>query len=176
MVGRTDRRQRPAGYSCPCGPVVHIAGLTAHTWTVGEDGSSRPSEERAGSRHHYLPASYIGRFSFEKTGRLRRRPVWVRRKDVDRAFVQSAENVAFQNDLYRLPNATSWLGSHIDAWSYEGDLPLGLNDLIRQGQPISARRWLTCLVPFVSGLFVRGPEANQGQNNEGRIIESSKNS
>src|SRR2546423_15612874 len=75
--------------------------------------SSTSNKDSPGKRHHYVPASYLGRFSANPTKRYRRRPLYVARRGLGRAFLQSAENLAFQDDLYALadPNP-SWLGTH----------------------------------------------------------------
>jgi len=122
-------------------------------------------------RHHYLPAAYIGRFSYGEQAKSRDRPVWVRRNGVARTFIESPSKLAFQIGLYNLPETDGWLGEHIDVWDYEHRLPGALTQLERHDEPLSAESWLAALVPFVAGQLVRGPDANDGSNSDARIIE-----
>jgi hypothetical protein len=89
----------------------------------------------------------------------------------DSTFVQTAENVASRPGLYDLPEPDdAWLGDHIDLWGYEAGLPAALDQLSARNTQLDANVWLRDLVPFVAGLFSRGPDANSGQNNEARIM------
>ncbi len=129
-------------------------------------------EQRSKQRHHYIPAAYLGRFSWVTTGRPRKRPLYVARVGVDKIFCRSAEDLACKEGLYNLPGSeATWLGEHIDAWDYEGRLPQALDNLRDSGDSINADTWLHTLVPFITGLFVRGPDRNDGLNNFGRIVE-----
>lgn len=115
-----------------------------------------------GQLHHYLPAGFIGRFSADTTGPLRERPVFVLEPDKDNAAATKAESIGYEKDLYTLygavnnqtPNAVD------DVWAlYEQRLGPALDELAKPGQKtISANTWLRVLVPFVTGLFVRGAE------------------
>src|SRR5712691_6527405 len=129
-------------------------------------------KQRSEQRHHYIPAAYLGRFSWVTTGRLRKRPLYVAHVGVDKIFYRSAEDLAYKEGLYNVSGSeTTWLGEHIDAWDYEGRLPQALDELRDSTDSISADAWLQTLVPFITGLFVRSPDRNEGVNNQGRIIE-----
>ena len=79
--------------------------------------------------------------------------------------------MAYEIGLYNLSGSELWLDEHIDVWDYESRLPAALSSLRDVSGGIDAGVWLHTLVPFVAGLFVRGPDANNGDNNAGRIIE-----
>jgi hypothetical protein len=86
-------------------------------------------------------------------------------------FTQVPENVAFRKGLYEVPNPNpEHLGDHIDLWGYESGLTGAIDELIDRDTPMDAKPWLDYLVPFVAGLFARGPDANAGQNNAARIM------
>lgn len=124
----------------------------------------------ADRRDHFLPAAYIGGFSTNTTEKSRDRPVWVndRTSGISR---QPAREVAYVTGLYDLPDPNpDWLGDTIDLWKYENKLSTALRQLA-DVRVFDARLWIHNLVPFVAGLFSRGPDANGGVNGEGRIIQ-----
>src|SRR5205807_1312050 len=101
------------------------------------------------------------------TGRpLRERTVWVRRRGVSRTFRERAQNLGYGRDLYTLTGGVG--GRDLDpgmvdrAWgAYEANLPVAIPALAdHAAHPVAARLWIGGLVPFVAGLFVRGPEFN----------------
>jgi hypothetical protein len=55
-----------------------------------------------GTRQHFLPAAFIGRFSTATTGRTRRRRVWTVRRASTEPELVSAQDVGFRWDLYTL--------------------------------------------------------------------------
>jgi hypothetical protein len=117
------------------------------------------------SKQHYQPASLIGAFSLDTTRSLRERTVWVRRRGVPHAFRERAQNLAYEHNLYTLSGE---LGYRLDPatvdrlWNvYEPDLPAAIPALVDSASPsLGARLWLKCLVPYVTGLFLRGREFN----------------
>lgn len=120
---------------------------------------------------HFIPAAYLGRFSAIETGRLRRRPLYVadRRAPV-KSIVATAERLAAVAGLYDLEEpASQWHGPSVDNWAYEAQLPLALDQLIAQDRPLPMELWVANLVPFVAGLFARGPDPNRGWNTEMRM-------
>lgn len=118
-----------------------------------------------------MPAAYLGRFSEMTTGRARKRPLYAADRRADSTFMQSAENLASSPGLYDLPSAREGgLGDHIDLWSYEDSLPAALDQLGAGTAHLAADVWLRNLVPFIAGLFSRGPDLNRGQNNEARVM------
>ena len=123
-----------------------------------------------GSRHHWLPAAFIGRFSAQTSGRLRKRSVWTANRVAQQSFVTTPERRAQQQSLYDLEGGEHLRG-HIDQWHYEQDLPAAIDALADPILPLNARQWVDTLIPFVAGLWVRAPDRNRGVNNEGRIVE-----
>lgn len=122
-------------------------------------------------RDHYLPAAYLGRFSSKVSGRSRNRPLYVSDRRARSPFVESAENIGCRRGLYDLPEVSEgWLGNHIDLWGYEAGLPAALDHLSDRHSELDAGVWLRHLVPFVAGLFSRGPDHNGGRNSEARIM------
>src|SRR6266566_6584470 len=113
------------------------------------------------AKQHYLPASFIGRFSNEKKGSLRERTVWMLEKGTSRFVEKKAEDIGYLVNFY-LHNGTQTIpNSKVDdIWGeYEKKLDSALTALsdFRQNS-IDANTWLRVLVPFVASLFVRGPE------------------
>lgn len=83
---------------------------------------------------------------------------------MSRAFYNSAENLGYVRDLYTLIEDHGQPPDMIDrAWRvYEPGLPDGIAALIdSHARPLRADVWTRVLVPFVVGLFVRGPEFNR---------------
>jgi|GEM_PF-5490634 len=102
---------------------------------------------------------------------MRRRQVFAADKRARKVFHQVAKNIAFRKGLYDLPNPSpDDLGYHIDLWGYESGLTAAIDQLIDRDTLLEAKAWLNCLVPFVAGLFARGPDLNGGNNNEMRIM------
>lgn len=125
-----------------------------------------------GTAHHHTPASYLGGFSWVNNPkkRLRERPIWVAHIGAIKPFIQSAENCARITGLYDLPVDYPYPDGHIDRWPYEQYLPKVLSQLSRRVD-VEGYDWIRALVPFVAGAFVRTPDANEGSNNTGRVIE-----
>lgn len=112
------------------------------------------------ARQHYLPASFIGRFSPELAGRRRDRHVWVGRRGGSRVFRSRAASLGFAKDIYVLHEQSGQHSGAIDRqWQrYEQGLGAALDraaDVL--AHPLDAQAWLT-LVMFVAGLFVRTPD------------------
>jgi hypothetical protein len=68
-----------------------------------------------------------------------------------------------------MDSTDGWLGHHIDLWGYESGLPGALDELVAARDSLDAGTWVRNLVPFIAGLFSRGPDLNGGKNNEARI-------
>lgn len=105
---------------------------------------------------HFLPASYIGRFSLETSGRWRKRTVWVQRVGRE-PYSASAEYVGHAQRIYDREQPSDWGGATIDSgWKYEGRLPEAITALDSRSAPLDGHLWAEVLVPFVSSLFIRG--------------------
>jgi hypothetical protein len=79
-----------------------------------------------------------------------------------RPYVASASRIAGQVGLYDVGGGAAGDLETVDiAWGYERNLPQALDSLEQPDQPVGGRLWLTAAVPFVAGLFARGPEFQQ---------------
>lgn len=123
----------------------------------------------SGSSHHYIPAGFLGRFSPAVEGRHREREVWVLGAGEQRARLSTADQVGCEDNLYQLYGQQAFprhgLSVVDDVWArYEQRLNPALNELSKKGRKETERRtigakiWLRVLVPYVTGLFVRGKE------------------
>ena len=115
-----------------------------------------------GTNQHFIPAAYLGRFSDSGVGRVRSRPIWAVDRRASRPLRTTAEHVARASGLYDLTDTTYPPGGTVDtAWGYESGLPQALDALAMDTQPLAGRAWAVNLVPFVAGLFMRGPEFHE---------------
>ena len=108
--------------------------------------------------HHYLPASYLGRFSASDSPVSRSRPLWVSRRGNPAVFKTPAAHLGARQNLYAVDGEAVFSVNYVDAaWGqYEPALPQALDALVRgQEAYIAAQVWLETLVPFVASLFVR---------------------
>lgn len=109
---------------------------------------------------HYIPASYLGRFSLD-TNRVRRnRRLWAVDKREGRLFQTTAGELCGLHNFYSLsPRATPDSGldpRFVDSqWSaYENNLNPALDKMI--SGDLDALDWLKTLVVFCAALLVRG--------------------
>lgn len=108
--------------------------------------------------HHYLPASFIARFSSDMRKRQARdKRVYVGDKRNQTLFSSSAGKVGCINNLYTLTH------HHIDpeevdqTWTeYERRLPVAIDSLINK--TVDTDTWIRVLVPFVACMLVRSPD------------------
>ena len=113
----------------------------------------------AGTYQHYLPAAFLRRFSADAKKSARSRPLWVRSLAAARSHVSSASKVGGEIGLYDVDDDSLGPERTLDfAWGYESFVPGALDALEQRDQPPDARGWLFGAVPFVAGLFARGPE------------------
>lgn len=115
---------------------------------------------------HYLPATYLAIFSFDNSGSRRERRLYVGISDENKIFVEKTGNICGVNNIYK---SSMVEGFDIDnSWNYyEAELDLAIDLLLNQN--ISALAWLKVLVPFVTGLLIRGPDFSE--RFEDRIIK-----
>ena len=109
--------------------------------------------------HHYLPASYIGLFSFEKTIPRRNLKLFAGERRKAKIIHAPAGKLGRVKDFYSL------MGKEVDSqlidnvWSdYESELAKVLDKLIEGS--INAVEWARTLVPFIACLMVRGTDFN----------------
>lgn len=116
------------------------------------------------ARDHYLPASFIGRFSndYYPGTRSRDHVVWAGYLGSNQPVQQKASSLGYGKGLYDLHSEfeTAPMADSIDSWKYEKELPRVL-DTLCSGERLSLSDWLHVAVPFVAGQFVRGPEFNE---------------
>lgn len=121
-------------------------------------------QDTTGTIQHFLPASYIGGFSSKARGKHRDRPVWVRRRGSNHIYMERAGNLSCARGYYDFKKSTADRNLVDQAITgYESRLPEAINALKRtcEIQDISARLWLTTLVPFVASLFTRNRDFSQ---------------
>ena len=116
----------------------------------------------AGAQQHFIPASLIGRFAEDVGGQARLRKVWVRdkRSRTHKPYKNAAGKVALEPAMYGVGDASEGIEKSIDhIWSiYEPLLPDALNAISSGSDSMDGLLWAQGLVPFVAGLFVRGPD------------------
>lgn len=112
-----------------------------------------------GTLQHYVPAAFLGRFSSSTTGRSRRRKLWVQDASAAAPYETKAEKLATEIGLYDVDDETLGTAATADiAWGYEGFLTPALDALTDAEGTLDAKSWIRGVVPFIAGLFVRGPE------------------
>jgi hypothetical protein len=104
--------------------------------------------------NHYLPASYLARFSLENNSVRRENRVWVADKVTRKYFCKKVAGVCGENgyyDVHDRPNI-----KYVDeSWGYYEDKLGSALDQMVSGD-LDALTWATVLVDFVASLFVRG--------------------
>jgi tetratricopeptide (TPR) repeat protein len=121
-------------------------------------------------RHHYLPASFLALFSLDiKTLPSRKRSLIIGDLNHNNLFSDSAEDVGCINNLYQQSEFSTKPDLIEDIWAqYETSLPSAIEKLI--GATLDAETWARILVPFVTGLFVRGPDFQDRFNSRIKAI------
>lgn len=111
--------------------------------------------------HHYLPASFLARFSADsKTEPARGRLLIVGDKKNGRLFKAAASKVGCIKNLYTLADNSADPEMIDKTWAeYEARLPSAIDDLIRGN--VEAETWARVLVPFVTCMLVRGPDFSE---------------
>lgn len=116
------------------------------------------------TKHHYLPACYIGRFSNDTNKSSRNRLVHMYSTRTKKTLHTKAQNFGYKSGLYDTENF-----GNIDKWDYEKQLTQVL-DSISKAKNVSLDDWVHVAVPFVAGLFVRGKEFN-GRYESNQVIK-----
>ena len=114
--------------------------------------------------HHYLPASFLARFSADsRVEPARDRLLIVGDKKNQKWFKAPASKVGCIKNLYTLVNDSISPDIVDQTWSeYERNLPTAIDNLINRN--IDAEIWTRVLVPFVSCMLVRGPDFTEKFN------------
>lgn len=111
----------------------------------------------ASRKDHYIPATYIGRFSSDPATAGRDRVVFVGNRISHKTFTSRARTVGSERDFYLLSDHRDDPRLVDNLWQeYEGPLSQALDQLV-EGR-LDARTWARILVPFVTSLLVRGPD------------------
>ena len=111
------------------------------------------------SLQHYIPAGFLGRFSNDVAVKSKRdRTIAVVNLTRDNpAFRTKASGVGGINNFYKIAGNLNDPQRLDQSWSgYETGLNTAIDDLI--AGTLSATAWSRIMVPFVTGLLVRGPE------------------
>lgn len=104
---------------------------------------------------HYIPASYLGRFSQDTEPVRRRRRLWAVDKRDGRLYQATAGELCGLHNFYSLSLANQDPRFVDSQWSgYENNLNAALDQMI--AGDIDALEWLKTLVVFVAALLVRG--------------------
>ena len=118
-----------------------------------------PGHSSRGTFQHYVPAAFLGRFSASTSDRSRKRNLWVFDTGTAEPYEKKAEKLAAETGLYDVDDGTLGPDATADvAWGYESFLTPALDTLSDAQAALDAQAWLRGVVPFVAGLFVRGPE------------------
>lgn len=118
---------------------------------------------------HYLPATFLAQFSLDDNPRRRDRIISVGDLKTKKVFQSKISNVAAINDFYSMDAFPKASRAVDNSWtSYEAGIAIALQNLIHR--KIDANDWLKVLVPFVSGLFSRGPDFNERFSNRVKDI------
>jgi hypothetical protein len=108
------------------------------------------------AKHHYLPAAFIGRFSFSTATHMREREVWTYNNKSKKLLPVTPAAIGYRKGLYNLSG-----GQAVDKWEmYENQLGRVL-DSLAHADKVTLDDWIHVAVPFVAGLFVRGKEFNE---------------
>lgn len=109
---------------------------------------------------HFLPATFLACFSTDTTPERRQRMLTVGDTTVGRTFTAPASKVCGVNNLYTLTEEIFNQNIVDNAWTfYEKGLAPALEQLINQ--TLTCKIWANTLVPFVTGLLIRGPDFNE---------------
>ena len=111
------------------------------------------------SLQHYIPAGFLGRFSTDAAIKPSRDRLLatIDLSKAEPAFQAKASSVGGINNLYKINDYHNDPQRLDRSWnSYESGLNTAINDLI--AGTLDAVAWSRILVPFVTGLLVRGPE------------------
>jgi Protein of unknown function (DUF4238) len=112
------------------------------------------------ARDHYIPATYLAIFSDEVSLPRRNRTLCVINKRTGAMFRSNAGAICSPIDFYNYGGGdwpTDAIDKHVSG--YEPLLHIALEDLIHDR--LSAAVWASTVVPFVTSLFVRGPDFNR---------------
>ncbi|MCP3399581.1 DUF4238 domain-containing protein [Bradyrhizobium sp. CCGB20] len=114
----------------------------------------------AGSRQHYLPATYISLFSAEDAIPRRTRKLSQGDRTSQKCITASASDLGILKNIYTLQDNSHNPSLIDDIWAdYEAKLAIGIEQMIDGS--ISALEWARVLVPFVTCLLVRGPDFDE---------------
>ncbi len=113
------------------------------------------------TKHHYLPATYLGEFSSDITTMPRRnRILAVGDKKNHDTFLAPAKDVGYIKNFYTLVESKNDTEVVDEIWGeYESNLSIAIEELVEGN--INGETWARVLVPFVSAMLVRTPDFNE---------------
>lgn len=111
--------------------------------------------------HHYLPATFLARFSLDiKKRERRKRVIFIGNKENKQVFQRTVGDAGAIKNLYSIMDGKNHSELIDDLWGgYEANLNKAIDSLINEN--IDAKVWLRTLVPFVACMLVRGPDFDQ---------------
>lgn len=121
------------------------------------------------ARDHFIPASFIARFSENPAPQARKSEVHVKFRGKNFSVKKRAETIGYANSLYDIDKdftSTQQTNAVDSVWtSYESTLNSAIDDLI--AGTLSAVDFVAIIVPFVAGFFAR--DVSYGSRTTSRI-------
>ena len=126
-----------------------------------------------GTKQHWIPAAVLGRFRDSQSKakkRVRENEIIIRRRGQIGLSVNKAGAICFKKGLYDInPQTVKMYGlepqSTTDQWDYEEGLTEIIDALVKGADLIDLDCFVHVLVPYVSGLFMRGLDYGERQEN-----------
>lgn len=126
-----------------------------------------------GTKQHWIPAAVLGRFRDSQSKakkRVRENEIIIRRRGQIGLSVNKAGAICFKKGLYDInPQTAKMYGlepqSTTDQWDYEEGLTEIIDALVKGADLIDLDYFVHVLVPYASGLFMRGLDYGERQEN-----------
>lgn len=126
-----------------------------------------------GTKQHWIPAAVLGRFRDSQSKakkRVRENEIIIRRRGQIGLSVNKAGAICFKKGLYDInPQTAKMYGlepqSTTDQWDYEQGLTEIIDAFVKGADLIDLDYFVHVLVPYASGLFMRGLDYGERQEN-----------